>query len=123
MAYTIDYIKRAVAYKQEGHTLNELQEAFGIPAETYYDWKKKLENGFGFGLKAKGERKRKIDKNALKKAVIDNPDAFLWEYAKQFNCTPTAVFYALEKLNITLKKNHLPIMKSPNKKELNLQNE
>ena len=77
MAYSIDFIKRAVAYKQEGHTLKQLQEAFGIPAETYYDWKEKLENGFNFGIKAKGERRRKIDKIALEQAVKETPDAFL----------------------------------------------
>jgi len=120
MAYSIDYIKRAVAYKQNGHTLKELQEAYGIPPETFYDWKKKLENGFEFGIKAKGERRRKIDKEALKQAVIDKPDAFLREYAEQFNCTSTAVYYALEKLDITLKKSHLPIMKNPNKNGPNL---
>ena len=52
MAYSIDFIERAVAYKQEGHTLKQLQEAFGIPSETYYDWKKKLENGH-FDVKIK----------------------------------------------------------------------
>ena len=120
MAYSIDFIKRAVAYKQEGHTLKQLQEAFGIPSETYYDWKEKLERGFEFGVKTKGERMRKIDKEALKQAVEANPDAFLWELAEQFNCTPVAVFYALEKLDITRKKRLLPIMKNQKKNELSL---
>ena len=120
MAYSIDFIKRAVAYKQEGHTLKQLQEAFGIPAETYYDWKVKLENGFNFGIKAKGERRRKIDKAALEQAVKENPDAFLWELAEQFNCTPVAVFYALEKLDITRKKSVLPILKNPKKSGQNI---
>ena len=115
MAYSIDFIKRAVSYKQEGHTLKQLEEAFGIPAETYYDWKKKLENGFVFGAKAKGKRKRKIDKTILEHAVEENPDAFLWELGEQFNCTPVAIFYALKKLNITLKKRPLPIMKNQKK--------
>jgi transposase len=120
MAYSIDFIKRAVAYRQEGHTLKQVQEAFGIPAETYYDWKKKLENGFIFGVKAKSGRKRKIDKEALKQAVELNPDAFLWELAGQFNCTATAVFYALENMDITRKKNNLLIPKSPKKKEMSI---
>jgi len=117
MAYSIDFIKRAVAYKQEGHTLKQVREAFGIPAETYYDWKEKLENGFDFGVKAKGERRRKIDKVALEQAVEEKPDAFLWELAEQFNCTPVAVFYALEKLGITLKKRPLAIQKNLMKNE------
>jgi hypothetical protein len=31
MAYRMDYRKRAVAYKQEGHTFKQVREAFGIP--------------------------------------------------------------------------------------------
>jgi transposase len=104
MAYSIDFIKRAVAYKQEGHSFKELREAFDISSRTYYDWSKKLQNGFEFGVKAKRQRNRKIDKNALKQAVAQNPDAFLKEYAEQFNCTPSAVYYALVSLKITRKK-------------------
>jgi transposase len=111
MAYSIDYKKRAVAYKQKGHTFKQLREAFGIPAETYYDWQEKLGNGY-YEIKIKRERKRKIDKDELKGAVEKKPDAYLKELAEQFDCTATAVFYALEKLNMTRKKRALPIMKN-----------
>jgi len=111
MAYSIDYKRRAVAYKQEGHTFKQLREAFGIPSETYYDWKKKLESGY-YEAKTKQERNRKIDKDMLRQAVAQQPDAYLGELAKQFDCTATAVFYALEKLNITRKKRPLPIRKN-----------
>jgi transposase len=104
MAYSIDFIKRAVAYKREGHTFKQLREAFDISSATYYDWSKKLQSDFEFGVKAKLQRNRKIDKAALKQAVAQNPDAFLKEYAEQFNCTPSAVYYALVNLNITRKK-------------------
>ena len=110
--YSIDFIRRAVAYKEEGHTFKELKDTFNIPAETYYQWKEKLENGYN-GIKIFRERKRKIDKEKLKKAVEENPDAYLYELALQFDCTPQAVFLMLEKLNITRKKSPLPIMKSP----------
>ena len=104
MAYSIDFIKRAVVYRQEGHSFNELNEAFGISSATYYDWNKKLENGH-YDVKIKRTRHRKIDKEKLKLAVSEKPDAFLREYAKQFNCSAVAIFYALEDLNITRKKN------------------
>jgi transposase len=103
MAYSIDFKKRAVAYKQERHTFKQLREAFGIPSETYYDWKEKLENGY-YQAKTKQQRRRKIDKEALKQAVAEKPDAHLKELAERFNCTATAVFYALENLNLTRKK-------------------
>ena len=110
--YSIDFEQRAVAYKDEGHTLRELKEAFGIPAETYYKWKAKLENGY-YETKIIRERRRKIDKDKLKQAVAKKPDAYLRELAEQFGCTETAVFYALGKLNITRKKSALPITKDP----------
>jgi len=112
MAYSIDFKKRAAAYKEEGHTFKQLREAFGIPSETYYDWKEKLENGY-YQAKVKQVRRRKIDKEALKQAVAEKPDAYLKELAEQFNCTATAVFYALENLNLTRKKRPLPITKNP----------
>ena len=99
----MDFIKRAVAYRQEGHTFEQLREAFDIPSVTYYDWEKKLANGY-YDIQIKRERHRKIDKEALKQAVAEKPDAFLKEFAEQFNRAPTAAFHALEKLNITRKK-------------------
>jgi transposase-like protein len=44
--YSNDYKRRAVAFKDEGHTFKELKEAFNIPPETYYVWKEKIENGY-----------------------------------------------------------------------------
>jgi len=101
--YSIDFIRCAVAYRDEGHTFTELKAVFKIPAETYYLWKEKLENGYT-GEKVFRQRKRKIDKDILRQAVKDNPSIYLYELAKKFDCTEQAVFYALEKLKITRKK-------------------
>ena len=109
--YSIDFKRRAVAYKEEGHTFKELKEAFGIPAETYYQWKEKLGNGY-YEIKIKRERSRKIDREKLKQAVAENPGAYLYELAQPFGCTPQAVFSMLGKLKITLKKRLLPITKN-----------
>jgi transposase len=117
--YSIDFIRRAVAYKDEGHTFRELKDAFNIPSETYYQWKEKLENGYD-GTKVFRERARKIDKEKLKKAVQEKPDAYLYELARLFDCTPQAVFLMLAKLNITRKKSPLLMAKSPKKNVQNL---
>ena len=108
----MDYRMRAVAYKDEGHTFKELKEIFKIPAQTYYQWKGKLQNGY-YETKIIRERKRKTGKDELKQAVAKKPDAYLHELADKFNCTESAVFYALKRLKITRKKNVLPITKSP----------
>jgi len=103
MAYSIDFIERAVAYKQAGHTFEQLREAFGIPSATYYDWEEKLDSGY-YEREIKRERKRKIDKEELKRDVEKRPDAYLRELAEKYGCTESAVFYALKELNITRKK-------------------
>jgi transposase len=111
MAYGMDFKKRAVAYKQEGHTFKQLREAFGIPSETYYQWEKKLKNGY-YEIKTERTRNRKIDKEDLKRSVALKPDAYLYESAQKYDCTDSAVFYALKKLKITLKKRLSPTVKN-----------
>jgi transposase len=112
MAYSIDFIETAVAYKNNEHTFKELREAFGIPPETFYQWENRLESGYYDVERPKQERNRKIDKEQLRKAVAENPDAFLYELAEIFDCTPQAVFSMLQKMNITLKKRPLPTVKN-----------
>jgi len=118
MAYSADYKKLAVEYKREGHTFKELKAIFKIPSTTYYRWEEEYENGFE---KPKGPRRRtrKIDLEKLKRAVEEHPDFYLREFAELFGCTPTAIFYALKKINITLKKRHSPTPKKLMKKDKN----
>jgi hypothetical protein len=60
---------------------------------------------FGAGdTPVKQEQRRKIDKEKLKQAAAEKPDAFLKELAEPFDCTAAAVFYALEKINMNSKK-------------------
>jgi hypothetical protein len=92
--------------------LKQLREAFGIPAESYYDWNEKRAGGY-FDTILKQGRKRKIDKPPLRQAVPKKTDAFPAEYAEQCNGTPTVVFHVLEYMGITRKKRRLPIRKNP----------
>jgi transposase-like protein len=96
-----------------------LREAFGIPAQTYYQWKRKLQNGY-YEIKIVRERKRKIGKEELKQAVAEKPDAYLRELAEKFGCTESAVFHALERLKITRKKSVLPTTKNPKRNVRNI---
>ena len=118
MAYSIDLIRKAVEFKQKGYTFKQLKEVFGVPSQTYYQWIERLENGFYDVKKPKQERKRKIDKEKLKQAIAENPDAYLYELAKPFGCSYQAVFAALKKMGITLKKRPLPTVKNPKRNGL-----
>jgi transposase len=112
----MDFKKQAVAYKDGGHTFKQLHEAFGIPNQTYSLWKGYLESGC-YATKDKQERKRKTDKERLKQAVADRPDAYLHELAAPFGCSGQAVSLALKNMGITLKKRPLPIGKNPKRTE------
>jgi len=109
MAYSLDYRKAAVDYKKSGHTFKELKDVFKITPRTYYKWEK--EENYGT-VKAKQTRKRKIDPDALKKAVEEKPDAYLREISSQFNCSTTAVHKRFVQLGYTYKKRRLPTPKS-----------
>lgn len=122
MAYDKKFRERAIAFKESGATFKQLKEVFGIDNKTYVAWVKlKCETGSVVSEKSHNPRKRKIDPEKLKQAVKDKPDAYLEELAKPFGCTAQAVFYALQRLNLTYKKRHLPTRKSRRKNELSIQ--
>jgi transposase len=101
--YSKDFKQMAVKYRQAGHSFKELQEAFGIPAQTYYIWERNLKIGY-YDKKVVHERKGKIDKEKLRQAVKDMPDAYLRELGALFGCSAQAIFKSLKKMKITIKK-------------------
>jgi hypothetical protein len=58
----------------------------------------------GGNVKVKQTRRRKIDPDALEKAVEEKPDSYLRELAVQFNCSTTAVRKRLVSPGCTYKK-------------------
>ena len=120
MAYSTDFRKKAVEYKDNGHTFAELKEAFGISNKTYDDWKKLYEETGSYEKRKVTRKPKKIDLDRLRKAVEEKPDAYLYELAELFDCSEQAVFYALKKLKITCKKNPSHIRKNPKKNVQNI---
>jgi transposase len=118
MAYSEDYRKVAIDYKQKGHSFKELKEVFMITPRTYYQWVENLETCGNVKVEIKQTRNRKIDPDALKKTIEEKPDAYLRELSKQFNCSTTAVHKRLIQLGYTYKKRHLPTLKNQKKQEL-----
>ena len=102
--YSKDLVERAVAYKKAGHTLAELEEAFGMPAKTYYRCKKKLEDSYYDRKRSPITRKRKINQEALMQIVAEKPDLFHSELAAMFDCKPSSITCMLKKLKLTRKK-------------------
>jgi transposase len=105
-----DYKESAVKYKRDDHTFEETQAIFGMSKSTYYAWEKEYDAGFP--EKPKRTCEKKINKQALQRAVEERPDSELSELAQPFGCTPQAVFYALKRMGITRKKRPLPTQKN-----------
>ncbi|MDR0400184.1 MAG: transposase, partial [Treponema sp.] len=64
MAYSADYRKAAIAFKQAGHTFKELKEAFKITSRTYYQRIEILETSGSARVEIKRTRRGKIDPDA-----------------------------------------------------------
>ena len=88
----------------KGHTKEELYEAFGIYPSRITEWRKLLKETGSLSTNYRKTRVRKIDLKRLEQAVERKPDATLLELARIFDCTPQAIFCALKRLKITLKK-------------------
>jgi transposase len=120
MAYDEKFRARAIAFKDSGHTFEELKEVFGIFNDTYYRWQKnKSITGFYASKNEKRTRKRKIEPEELKMAVEERPDVYLRELAEKFECSVTSVYNRLIQIGITRKKRRLHIRKNPKKRERN----
>jgi len=114
MAYSKDFRKRAIEFMDEGHTGEELYEAFKIWPSSVARWRKLLERTGSLNPEYRETRKRKIDLNELERALERKPDATLSELARLFNCTKQAIDAALKRLKITLKKNFYVLRKTGN---------
>jgi len=89
----------------KGNTIESAQKLFGVGTTAIKRWKKlKKETGSVEDAERK-PRTPEICPVRLESYVSENPDNYLHETAKEFNCTPQAIFYALRRLKITRKKN------------------
>jgi len=104
MSYDIKYRQRTIEYRREGHTIAQTCEVFKISPTTLRRWiKKQQETGSLYDL-APRRKHKKIDPEKLSAYVAAHPDAYQYEMAKEFNCSQKAIWQALRKHGITLKK-------------------
>jgi excisionase family DNA binding protein len=116
MPYSLDLRKKVVNYVEKGGSITEAAKVFGIGRTTIYRWLNRKD------LKATKvtHRQRKLNWKALERDVKENPDAKLIERAKKFGVRPSAICYALKKIEITRKKKNFAIKKEIGKKELSI---
>ena len=99
--YSLDFRKKVFTVKRsEGLTFEETSKRFHIGIATLFRWKRKIEP-----CVQRNKPATKIDMKKLKKDVKQNPDRYQWERAKDFGVCQRAIGYALERLQMSHKKN------------------
>lgn len=104
MAYSVDARGLVLKYRDNGHTLEETYNEFGVSISTIREWEK-LRSEKGSLAKKELKRSPRIYKSEELKAFIsENPDAYLREIAEHFGGSIAGAFEALEREKITYKK-------------------
>jgi transposase len=116
MGYSKDFRERAVAYKNEGHTIEETSKVFAIGKSTLNQWLKKYRETGDLSNKPLNRGYKKIDPEKLKKYVQEHEDIIQADMAKEFSCSIPGICKALRRNKITLKKRHHTIRNRTKKK-------
>jgi len=100
MTYSLDLRKRVIAFVEGSGSKAEASRQFSVSRKTVYNWL----SCDDLTPKRHGPRRRKLDRDALKRDVELYPDSLLRERAVRFGVYPNAIWCALRKLDIRHKK-------------------
>jgi transposase len=101
MTYSVDFRQKVLAIrKQEKLSYAEAAKRFGVNAASIFRWTLRLEPQPTHNKPA-----TKVNMEALKHDVEQNPDAYQHERAKLLGVHRSTIGFALKRLNISLKKN------------------
>jgi transposase len=116
-AYSVDLREKVLKHLETNPNKTSASRLFQIGIATIQRWASmKKAKGHVEPLRRKYAYK-KIDDQKLIQYVEAHPDHFLSEIAKHFGLTLQAIFYALQRLNITRKKRPRSIKKGMKKLE------
>ncbi|MDR2446802.1 MAG: transposase [Treponema sp.] len=97
--------KRAIGYKDTGHTLKGMHEARGVDSKRYYSWKRRLEEAGSLERKPPKERGRKTNKKESPRLIEGHPDWHLRAFAEKLDVWPRAAHKTLGKRGVAYKRN------------------
>ena len=101
MAYSLDFRQQVFIIKEKrGLTFQETSEIFSVDIHTLFRWQKRFEPKM-----TRDKPAIKIDMQALKDDLENNPERFQYERAQDYGVSQAAIFYALKRLKISRKKN------------------
>lgn len=94
MTYSLDLRRRVVNFVKNGGSKVEASRRYEVSRWCVHDWCTRDE----LMPKTVKRRKRKLDWDALKQDVKDNPNALLRERAERFGVNINAIWYALKEM-------------------------
>ena len=104
MTHSLNFrIKLLSVKEKENLSFKKVAKRFHVGVASVMRWSKNLKP-----LKNRNKPATKIDMDALKKDIQDNPDSYQYERAQRFGVTQTGIWHALKRLKVTYKKNVLP---------------
>ena len=95
MPDSLDFRKKVINFVKDGGTITKSAHTFGIGIASIYRW---LSRPILSATKVKSHQ-RKLDLEELEKDVKQNLESKLSDRAKKFGVNPTAIFYALKRMN------------------------
>lgn len=99
--YSLDFREQVLSLcKKENLSIREGAKRFGIASRTLVNWKKRINP-----IIKRTKKATKLDEEALKRDVIDHPDAYQYERAQRLKVSETCIWKALRRINVTYKKN------------------
>jgi transposase len=100
MAYPAVFRKKLLSVmKEQGLTLPEAAERFGVGMASVSRWKKNADPIF-----TRNKPGTKIDRDALTKDLAEHPDDFLYERAARFSVSVSGMGAAVKRLGFSRKK-------------------
>jgi len=116
MTYSIDFRKKVLDIrKQEKLSYAESAKRFGINAASIFRWSLRLEP-----QRTHSKHATKVNMEALKQDVEQNPDAYQHERAKSLGVKRSTIGAALKRLKISYKKKQCHTQKQMKKRDKSL---
>jgi len=86
--------------EKENLTFEATSRRFGVGIRTLFRWQLRMEPKM-----KRNKLATKIDMELLKKDVEEHPDAYQYERAERFGVSQSCIFFALQRLGVSYKKN------------------
>ena len=104
MTHSLGFRMKVLSVKErEKLSFRKAAKRFDVGVTSLVRWSKNSNPS-----KNRNKPATKINMEALKKDIQDNPDAYQYERAEKFGVTQNGIWHAMRRLGVTYKKNSQP---------------